>query len=62
MEIRRIEGILPVEGVSRELPLKLENFSYHDMKKLLSQVSSGARKGDSKEEFERLLLLSLIHI
>ena len=56
MEIRRLEGILPVEGVSRELPLKLENFSYYDMKKLLSQVSSGARKGDSKEEFERLLL------
>jgi hypothetical protein len=55
VEIRRIEGILPIEGVSRELPLKLENFSYYDMKKLLSQVSPGAGKGDKKEEFDRLL-------
>jgi len=50
MEIRRIEGIIPVEAVSRDLPLKLENFSYKDMKKLLSQIT---RKG---EEFEELLL------
>lgn len=50
MEIRRIEGVLPVEAVSRDLPLKLENFSYRDMKKLLSQIT---RKG---EDFEELLL------
>ncbi len=59
MEIRRIEGILPVEAVSRDLPLKLENFSYHDMKRLLAQISGGGSKGDKAQEFENLLLRAL---
>ncbi|RUM88902.1 MAG: hypothetical protein DSZ25_01540 [Thermovibrio sp.] len=55
LEIRRIEGIIPVEAVSRDLPLKLENFSYRDMKKLLSLISKGEGKGDLNSEFENLL-------
>ncbi len=56
MEIRRIEGIIPVEGLNRDLPLKLENFSYYDMKKLLSTVTSGSSKKDVSEELESLLI------
>ena len=56
MEIRRVEGILPIEGVSRDLPIKLENFSFQDMKRLLSTISSGSTKKDMKEEFETLLI------
>ncbi len=56
MEIRRVEGIIPLEGISRDLPLKLENFSFHDMKKLLSTISSGSTKKDMAEEFESLLI------
>ncbi|WP_456419667.1 hypothetical protein [Thermovibrio sp.] len=59
LEIRRIEGIIPVEAISRDLPLKLENFSYYDMKKLLAQISKGAAKGDKGQEFENLLLKAL---
>ncbi len=55
MEIRRIEGILPIEGVNRDLPLKLENFSYRDMQKLLSLISKGEGKGNPSSEFENLL-------
>ena len=55
MEIRRIEGVIPVEAVSRDLPLKLENFSYHEMKKLLSQITKGEQKGKAETEFETLL-------
>ncbi|TCK05345.1 flagellar hook-length control protein FliK [Phorcysia thermohydrogeniphila] len=56
MEIRRIEGIVPLEGISRNLPQKLENFSYHDMKKLLSTISSGAQKKGVEEELSSLLI------
>lgn len=59
LEIRRIEGIIPVEAISRDLPLKLENFSYYDMKKLLARISKGAAKGDKGQEFENLLLKAL---
>jgi len=59
VEIRRVEGIIPVEAISRDLPLKLENFSYYDMKKLLSQISKGAWKGDKGQEFENLLIKAL---
>jgi len=45
MEIRRIERIIPVEAVSRDLPLKLENFSYKEMKKLLSRISRKEEEG-----------------
>ncbi len=55
MEIRRVEGIIPVEGINRDLPLKLENFSYHEMKKLLSQIGAGEQKGKANTEFESLL-------
>jgi hypothetical protein len=55
VEIRRIEGILPIEGVNRDLPLKLENFSYRDMQKLLSLISKGEGKGNPSSEFENLL-------
>ncbi len=60
MEIRRIEGIIPVEGVNRDLPLKLENFSYSEMKKLLSQVLKGKSKEKLRGEFEGLLLKALV--
>jgi len=56
LEIRRIEGIVPLEGISRNLPQKLENFSYHDMKKLLSTISSGTQKKDVEEELGSLLI------
>ena len=55
MEIRRVEGIIPVEGINRDLPLKLENFSYHEMKRLLSQIGAGEQKGRADTEFESLL-------
>ena len=55
MEIRRVEGIIPVEGINRDLPLKLENFSYHEMKRLLSQIGAGEQKGRANTEFESLL-------
>lgn len=55
MEIRRVEGIIPIEGISRDLPLKLENFSYYEMKKLLSQITGGEQKGKANTEFETLL-------
>jgi len=55
VEIRRIEGILPVEGVSRDLPLRLENFSRKDMEKLLSLIAKGESKGNLGSEFEALL-------
>ncbi len=55
MEIRRIEGIIPVEGINRDLPLKVENFSYYEMKKLLSQITAGEQKGNPASEFETLL-------
>ncbi len=55
MEIRRVEGIIPIEGINRDLPLRLENFSYHEMKKLLSQITGGEQKGKATTEFETLL-------
>jgi len=55
VEIRRVEGIIPIEGISRDLPLKLENFSYYEMKKLLSQITGGEQKGKANTEFETLL-------
>lgn len=55
MEIRRVEGIIPIEGIHRDLPLKLENFSYYEMKKLLSQIAGGEQKGKATTEFETLL-------
>ncbi len=60
MEIRRIEGIIPVEAVNRDLPLKLENFSYSEMKKLLSQVLKGESKEKLRGDFEGLLLKALV--
>lgn len=56
MEIRRIEGIIPLDGISRNLPRKLENFSYSEMKKLLSVISSGAQKKGVEEELTSLLI------
>jgi len=56
LEIRRIEGIIPLDSVSRDLPKKLENFSYHDMRKLLSTISSGAQKKGVEEELNSLLI------
>ncbi|WP_163328485.1 flagellar hook-length control protein FliK [Desulfurobacterium thermolithotrophum] len=56
MEIRRIEGIIPVEAVSKDLPFKLENFSYHDMKKLLSTITSGQSKKDLGEDLQSTLI------
>ena len=53
MEIRRIEGIIPVEAINRNLPLKWENFSYEEMRKLLKFVNKGERK--SPGEFEELI-------
>lgn len=53
VEIRRIEGIIPVEAVSRNLPVKWENFSYRQMRQLLSLVSKGEQKG--KGEFEDII-------
>jgi len=50
MEIRKVEGIIPLEAVSRDLPIKLENFSYKDMKNLLSRTIEGERKGNISEE------------
>lgn len=55
MEIRRIEGVLPVEGINRDLPIKLENFSRRDMEKLLSLIEKGESKGNLGSEFETLL-------
>ncbi|WP_457680043.1 hypothetical protein [Thermovibrio sp.] len=60
MEVRKIEGIIPVEAVSRDLPLKLESFSYYDMKKLLSTITKGSFKKDKGEEFEGLLLKATV--
>ncbi len=56
MEIRRIEGIIPLESVSRHLPQKLENFSFHDMKKLLSTISAGTPKKGMEEETGSVLI------
>ncbi|WP_456457021.1 hypothetical protein [Thermovibrio sp.] len=60
MEIRRIEGIIPVEAVNRDLPLKLENFSYYEMKKILSQVLKGESKDKTGDKFEELLLRAIV--
>jgi hypothetical protein len=59
MEIRRVEGVLPIEAISRDLPLKLENFSYQDMRRLLAQITGGEPKGDKAQEFENLLIKAL---
>ncbi len=56
MEIRKIEGIIPVEAINRDLPIKLENFSYQDMKKLLSTTVKGERKKSVTEELEGRLI------
>ncbi len=56
LEIRRIEGIIPLEGVSRHLPQKLENFSFHDMKRLLSTISEGTSKKGMEEETGSVLI------
>jgi len=56
MELRKIEGIIPVEAINRDLPIKLENFSYQDMQKLLTTTLKGEKKKNVAEELEGKLI------
>ncbi len=60
MEVRQVDGAIPISLAVRELPLKLEDFSQKDMQNLLSTIIQTESKEDVKQELGSALIKATV--